>query len=457
MDIPNNRRAELDELKRLSMSGETDEAVSFGLSLLKSSDIQARVYHLLGDTFLRRSMHKTAIHFYRESLGSGGDSAWTHFNLARCLEILDDKACVEHYDAALQKAKTADFLLGKARSKFTDLDKKRELLRYCVQRDPSYIFWDWKLQNHFPQSMKGDLHRILTDGRITSWFKPTSDSYDPRFENFARLCHKDYANMVASELGLRVPKEFFRGKLEDIRVGDLPSRYVLKPTRGESSKGVILAHNGVDIFNRREIGTSFAEYYAATGYNPQGRTFIVEEFVKDYGFKFDPSLIIPRDFKCFAAGGNIYWINVYNRNRAAGKPMTVGCHDLNWKRIKRTTNAYAEAPAIEAPPHLEKLKDAVRSLSKAFPYFMRFDFYMTEDGPVFSEFTHYPSGGLGQTEFGERTQLQLLFINPDPTDPIHDETPLRRAAERLKGQGGVNSGSTASSQTEKTNLGAAVS
>lgn len=276
--------------------------------------------------------------------------------------------------------------------------------------------------------MRGDLFDIMSEGRNNSWFRTKSKSYNKDFLLFAKLVEKDYAQKVVNHLGIRTPKVYATGTLEEIFKRARPKRFVLKPKVGASMNGVIAVDNNFDCISRRTLEGSVEEFYESIKFPWKSRQFIMEEFVSDIQEKHNPYIKIPRDFKCFASRGEFLWVNVYNRNYPSSKEMTIACLDGNWRRLPNTSEVYRDSVNIEKPLFFDELKGCVEKLSASFPYFMRFDFFISENGPVFGEFTHNSSEGRFQTKFGERTQLQILYIHPDTENPIHDTKLLERAA-----------------------------
>lgn len=163
------------------------------------------------------------------------------------------------------------------------------------------------------------------------------------------------------------------------------------------------------------------EYYNKKSIDLKESVFVAEELVSDVDIKSNPYLLIPRDFKCFASRGKLIWTNIYNRNSESPKLYTMASYNRNWQRIPKTSNSYSESLNIEKPQHYDKLVECVELLSSKFPYFMRFDFYIDAEGPVFGEFTPTSSMGREQSDFGTKIQLQTFFIHPDPMHPIHSE------------------------------------
>lgn len=411
-------------LRNLMKSAAYEEAIRYGLELLDKDSDKGLVCHIVGDAFYNLKLFQLAAKFYADAIIASSLRPWTYFNLGRALEALNDPKSVEYMDCAISMDGGPEFLFGKAKNRFTPDVQRLELFRKVVNKDRRFLFRDWGIQHMFPQRMRGDLHRIISKERKAQWFIAESGKYDRRFEGFARLTDKVFAQQVVQRLGLDVPRQIASGLLEGLSNSISESRYVIKPKRGSSSKGISLVDDRFDLFKRQRFESSFLELYEPMLSVWKSREFIVEELIRDVDSQYDPYLNIPRDFKCFAAEGEFFWVNIYDRNYPKISEMKMACYDENWTRLSKTAESYRDAGKMAEPKYFDELKEAVCLLSRNFPYFMRFDFYLSDRGPVFGEFTHTPSEGMHQTEFGERTQLQLLFLYPDGKEPRHNREVL---------------------------------
>jgi len=137
--------------------------------------------------------------------------------------------------------------------------------------------------------------------------------------------------------------------------------------------------------------------------------FLVEEFVQDY----DQAFTIPRDFKVFVADGKASIIQVIDRNPAK-KDRTNSFFDRNWIHIaQRIKCNYKSGPAYARPPALDQILKMSDLIAADISCFYRLDFYLSERGPLFGEFTSYPSGGRAFTNFGAKLMCGLMDLKPD--------------------------------------------
>lgn len=128
--------------------------------------------------------------------------------------------------------------------------------------------------------------------------------------------------------------------------------------------------------------------------------FLFEEFVKSENGEYK----IPDDYKFSLFNGELAVIDVINRT--SPKAGLSGCYDEHWNKVDTLSAYYHEAP-YQAPPHcLAEMIEHAKKLSKAYQIFVRIDFYATDKGAVFGEFTPTPGRGEGFTIDADKKLLE---------------------------------------------------
>jgi hypothetical protein len=214
-----------------------------------------------------------------------------------------------------------------------------------------------------------------------------------------KLSNKANAKEFAIKLGAKVADLYWRGKDYDaINFDALPSNYVIRPTVGHSSGLVFIMDHGVNLFDKtsytpEEIINALKQ---ASTENPQ-LEFLVEEFLKDESGHY----VIPDDYKFMCFNGEIAAFSVINRLGPHTGFETY--YDLDWNKLPALNFSYPE-PKIKTvkPACWDEMVEQVKSLSKAYELFVRIDFYATDKGAVFGEFTPTPSRGRNFTRYGKK-------------------------------------------------------
>ena len=225
--------------------------------------------------------------------------------------------------------------------------------------------------------------------------------------------------------GVRQPELYWEGtSISPAVIANLPRRFVLKPSNSHSCKGVILFDGGLDLFSQKSITlTDLPDIVAqmkAMHHLPPRASWIIEELVADE----DDRYAIPRDFKFYCAGGRAFVNHVVDRN-APFSSWTSSWHTRDWTRIKDRMNGYLiYGPAHAKPDRLATLLETSDAIARELGVFVRIDWYLSPQGPVFGEFAPFPHWGKGYTALGERTLSQMWDLFPDqPLDDICPEAP----------------------------------
>lgn len=138
----------------------------------------------------------------------------------------------------------------------------------------------------------------------------------------------------------------------------------------------------------------------------------------------DPAkgLWVPRDFKVFAVRGVAGAIRVLDRNAPTGKRSRI-TFDRSGKPIDDPMPDWPEATDKTAPEGLDALVAEAERLSHLFPWLLRFDFYLTPEGPLLGEIATFPNAGLGFRGPMRRLLLQMWQLGLDPPRPAMPDRP----------------------------------
>jgi len=197
-----------------------------------------------------------------------------------------------------------------------------------------------------------------------------------------------------------VPKFFTTESYDDPRFKDLPDRYVIKTSVGYSANQVFPVKDGKNVFTEEEISVNeiLNKLQSDSFVQNQNHTIIVEELVEDeFGYK------IPLDYKFFMFGEEIASILVIDRSSTVKKEQTQCFYDENWKHIEIDIRpTLYEEDKFSKPKFFDEMSTAAKQLGQELGIFMRIDFYTTENGFYFGEFTPTPDGGKGYSDEGNK-------------------------------------------------------
>lgn len=217
-----------------------------------------------------------------------------------------------------------------------------------------------------------------------------------------KLSNKANAREFAKKHGCRVPALYWWGRdINEINFNNLPDQFVLKPTIGHSSKHVYVMNKGLNLMdNSFYSGKKLLEILARELEHRPYLQFLIEEFVRTEEGEFK----IPVNYKLHTFNGVIAGINVINR--AGPKEGFMRAYDENWNVMKDISNDFPKGSYQYPPDCTDEMIEHAKKLSRAYEIYVRLDFFATDKGAVFGEFTPTPSAGNHFTPAADK-----MFIN----------------------------------------------
>lgn len=217
-----------------------------------------------------------------------------------------------------------------------------------------------------------------------------------------KLSNKYNARLFAEMLNCRVPDLYWKGRnLNDLDFTELPKQYVIRPTIGHSCNMVFLMNNTFNLMDKNFYSeVELKELLNQALLKNPHQEFLFEEFVRSESGEYK----IQNDYKISIFNGELAVIDVINRT--SPKTGLSSCYDENWNRVDTMSAYYEEAPTQEPPECLSEMIGFAKKLSKAYQIFVRIDFYATDKGAVFGEFTPTPGRGEGFTPDADKKLLQ---------------------------------------------------
>lgn len=208
------------------------------------------------------------------------------------------------------------------------------------------------------------------------------------------------ANKLVESLNIKVPEIYFMGKYNTIdRQLLYNTNYVIKPKSGHSSKNVFLVKNGIDQFTNKQVNIETFEKQ----FGKWNEEIIVEEILTN----FDGKTVLD-DYKCYVFNGEVKFIlhkcfenGIYTRN----------WYNRNWECVIPLKIVDKQGNFTEKPPYFKEMIHDVEKIGNAVfaDCFVRIDFYITNEGPVFGEITPNPANGYGYTDYGIKILDQLCI------------------------------------------------
>ena len=222
-----------------------------------------------------------------------------------------------------------------------------------------------------------------------------------------KLSNKWNAREFAAKFGCRVPDLYWHGKdVTTLDVASLPSHYVARPTVGHSAGGVFVMAEGVNLMDGRAYSESDLKKRLARLVRKDARvTILVEELLKDEEGRYG----LATDYKLLMFGRTVGAIGAIRR--LSGEAVTKRYYTESWGQFDEPIivpiAGKARDHVVDPPLCLPDIVADAKRLGEAYEAFVRLDFYATDKGSVFGEFTPTPSLGNNFTDFASRHLLAL--------------------------------------------------
>ena len=177
---------------------------------------------------------------------------------------------------------------------------------------------------------------------------------------------------------------------EEIKLGDLPEKFVLKTTNGSGTNIICRDKSTLDEQELKcKISSYFKQSSASAGrewpYKHVVPRIIVEELLEDNSTE-DKS-ICDYKFLCFA--GKPEYV-VYDVDRFTEHKRNI--YDTEWNDLHIASDCPCSDKVYEKPETLEKMLEIAKTLSADFPA-VRVDLYSIEGKIYFGELTFFPWSG----------------------------------------------------------------
>lgn len=210
------------------------------------------------------------------------------------------------------------------------------------------------------------------------------------------LINKWNGREYAARHGLALPELYWRRfPLAPLPLAGLPARFVLRSVRGFGRRTVRAVVEGRDLLLDEKVTADGLRRELRRG--PRAAWTIpvlAEELIAG------PDGGLPVEIKCYAFGGAVPAVQVIHRG--VGERRTTRFYTPLWEPFAERVVASVEQAELEpAPPGLDAMVSATAAIGREVGTFLRVDFFVATNGPVFNEFSSVPGGGRGYSPFGD--------------------------------------------------------
>ena len=292
---------------------------------------------------------------------------------------------------------------------FRNLDRSEALkllLRkiYKGLKNPS-IFGLYFLRKKISRILPDKIHILLlyrlSMGKSLNLFEPRSFNEKLQWlklynhnPNYINLVDKyEVRNFIKNNIGEEylVPLIGVFDRVEDIDYSVFPNEFVLKPTH--TSGDVIICRNKSELniketnkILKRWLKRNYYWYQREWPYKNIKPRIICEELLSD-GHSED---LIDYKILCFNEKPRCLFLC---HDRKSEEGLKVDFYDMDWNSLPFERHYPKSAKKISKPICFNEMIELARTLSKGIP-FVRVDFYVINNKPLFGELTFYPGSGI---------------------------------------------------------------
>lgn len=203
---------------------------------------------------------------------------------------------------------------------------------------------------------------------------------------------------VCGSLGARVPELHWSGhRLSRLPIDSLPENVVLKPSWGDSSRGVYVLAGEQDLmsgkgWNRAQLKAALMHEHGPVLRFP----YLAEEMILREEGRPEQA----PEYKFYMFGGRIGAI--IKQRRINQGVYSYSAYLEDWSPITtpfRTPYKHKLEPPSQRPESLNAMREVASVLGAAVGTFMRVDLYSAYQGVIFGEFSSTPGGGRDYTSY----------------------------------------------------------
>jgi hypothetical protein len=173
-----------------------------------------------------------------------------------------------------------------------------------------------------------------------------------------------------------------------IAFDSLPGRYVIRPVFGRRRRGTLVIDDGLDLLTREPFSSDAVHAYLSKQRGAAGRPWLLEEVID----REDGSGRLPIEYKCHTFGATVAAIQRTERVDGNEGGSTTRYYRPDWGEWDDVMDrALPQGPAADPPPFLAELIETSIRLGQLIGTYMRVDFFGSERGLVFNEFSSTPA------------------------------------------------------------------
>ena len=203
------------------------------------------------------------------------------------------------------------------------------------------------------------------------------------------LINKWNGREYAAKHGCRVPELYWHGRWPwQIPFDRLPPAFVIRPAYGFAKRGIFVVDSGRELLRDEPISPAEIRRRLVRGRAvDQWSRLMAEEFVTDQRGRYQP----PVEAKCFTFGARVAAIQVIDRAASRARMAPERHYTAEWQPFaQRLDDTRETGPLMDPPACLDEMVRSASRIGHTLGTFMRIDFFISDKGAVFNEFSSMP-------------------------------------------------------------------
>ncbi len=211
------------------------------------------------------------------------------------------------------------------------------------------------------------------------------------------LFSKWNSHEFAARHGCPVPELYWRGSsAARLPIDALPEHFVVRQVFSGNMGGVLVVAGDRElVWDRPIVRAEIGSMLPRSRYLKRGVPIMIEQFVRAQ----DGQYRLPLEFKCHVFGGYVAAVQVVERKKVNHARQRF--YTPSWDPFddRMSTGLRQEEQIRPRPRDLDRLLELATTLGASFGTYARLDFFLSDTGWMFNEFTAFPFLGLHNTPY----------------------------------------------------------
>jgi hypothetical protein len=248
------------------------------------------------------------------------------------------------------------------------------------------LWWGKPFRWAEPRSYRDALHRLRERRALRSQDDP--EEAWRCCERWQRtLVNKWNAREFVKRERVRVPELYWHGLVRQLPLESLPPCFVIRPLWGRRRRGAYVVADGRELLRGESAAPAELRQRLARDRALRSVPILVEQFATTE----DGRHRLPLEYKCHTFGDTVAAVQVIERTGVDSGSTRHRYYSPAWEPFRDPMEALPQDEVRSPPACLEEMLEIAARLGRSLRTYMRIDFFSSEPGCVFNEFSSAPA------------------------------------------------------------------